>query len=161
MDAISCDRAGRSENPDGAEETWNQGEQMELMALGTEAEVRTWKTMVEPEQKQSWREGGPGGVEGMEGRGAARGQESHGGNRMMPDQGEDGGMREPGGTSGMMVVTREHGAKAKLMGRRTEVESGARWLEAETEDPHIKMELGTGRTDPHHYMKPTEDESRE
>lgn len=81
----------------------------------------------------------------------------------MPDQGEDGGMREPGRTSGMMVVTREHGAKAKLMGQRTEVESRARWLEAETEDPNIKMEMGTGRpqADPYHYMKPTEDESRE
>lgn len=57
-----------------------------------------------------------------------------------------------------MVVTREHGAKAELIGRRTEVESGARWLEAETEDPHIKMELGTGRpeADPHHYIKTTE-----
>lgn len=38
---------------------------MELKALGTEAEVGIWKTTVEPEQRQSWREGGPGRVGGQ------------------------------------------------------------------------------------------------
>lgn len=49
------------------------------------------------------------------------------------------------------------------MGQRAEVESGARWLEAETGDYHTKMELGTGRPemDPHHQLEQTEDKQRD
>lgn len=45
------------------------------------------------------------------------------------------------------------------MGRWTEVESGALWLEAEKMDPH-EARLGTGRheTDPLHCRGPTVDE---
>lgn len=45
----------------------------------------------------------------------------------MSDQGGDVGTREPSGAGGM----RKRRAKAELMGQRTEVESGALWLEAE------------------------------
>lgn len=50
----------------------------------------------------------------------------------------------------------------ELMGQRAKVESGGRWLKAETVDPQ-KMDLGTGRpkADPHHQMGHTEDEPRE
>lgn len=61
-----------------------------------------------------------------------------------------------------MVELRECCAKVKLLGQRAEVESGARWLEAETGDPLTETLLGFGRpeVDHQHMMESAEETMR-